>query len=156
MKGVAKLDLGIIGAFTITTIVVTGYFYYTIFIQQKALPTDKENLEKLREIAKPNELMKGIPIKRVLVNLQSNTARLRFLELELSLFPIRETEAEKLKTLIPVLQDSIINISSKMSPDELNSISGKILLEERIKRNFHEKIGEKLISKIFYTKFVVQ
>ena len=42
-----------------------------------------------------------------------------------------------------------------MEPDELNSISGKILLEENKKR-FHQSVRDQLISKIFYTKFVVQ
>ena len=73
------------------------------------------------------------------MNLPARTARLRFLELEISLFPFKEKQKAKLEALTPILKDTIIDVSSKMSPDELNSISGKILLEERIKKSFSPK-----------------
>lgn len=156
MKGVAKLDLLIISAFSIATFAITGLFYYTIHVAPKPLPKEKANLEKLKSVVRPNELVTGIPVKRILVNLPSNSGRLRFLELEISLFPLKSENKKKIEKNLPVLKDTIINVVSKMAPDELNSISGKILLEERIKRKFHSSVNEKLISKIFYTKFVVQ
>ena len=156
MKGVAKLDLLIISAFSIATFAITGLFYYTIYMAPKPLPKEKENFEKLREMKTSEELVTGIPVKRILVNLPSNTSRLRFLELEISLFPFKNDQKPKIEKKLPILKDTIINVVSKMEPDELNSISGKILLEERIKRVFHSNVDEKLISKIFYTKFVVQ
>ncbi len=156
MKGVAKIDVLIVSAFSVATLAITGFFYYTIYMAPKPLPKEKENLEKLSDITKPKELIKGIPVKRILVNLPSNTSRLRFLELEISLFPFRENQKIKIKKTLPILKDTIINVVSKMEPDELNSISGKILLEERIKKRFHQSVSEQLISKIFYTKFVVQ
>ena len=156
MKGVAKIDIMILGAYTVATLSIAGLFYYTTFMAKKTLPKEKENFAKLTEKPKNIVHMTGMPLKRILVNLPARTARLRFLELEISLFPFKEKQKAKLEALKPILKDTIIDVSSKMEPDELNSISGKILLEERIKRAFHQKIDEKLISKIFYTKFVVQ
>lgn len=156
MKGVAKIDVLIVSAFSVATLAITGLFYYTIHMAPKPLPKEKENLEKLSDLTKPKELIKGIPVKRILVNLPSSTSRLRFLELEISLFPFRENQKTKIKETLPILKDTIINVVSKMEPDELNSISGKILLEERIKKRFHQSVSQQLISKIFYTKFVVQ
>ena len=156
MKGVAKIDILIVGAFSIATIAITGLFYYTIYMAPKSLPKEKENLERLAESIKPKSLIKGIPVKRILINLPSKSSRLRFLELEINLFPFQEEQKDKINQKLPILKDTIISVVSKMAPDELNSISGKILLEERIKRKFHKSVKEKLISKIFYTKFVVQ
>ena len=120
------------------------------------LPKEKENFEKLKKLSRSNELITGVPVKRILINLPTKTARLRFLELEISLFPFESDQKDKIKEKLPIIKDTIISVVSKMQPDELNSISGKILLEERIKKLFHQKVEEKLISKIFYTKFVVQ
>jgi flagellar protein FliL len=156
MKGVAKIDILIVGAFSVATMAIAGLFYYTIYMAPKPLPKEKENLEKLAGSIKPKNLIKGIPVKRILINLPSKSSRLRFLELEINLFPFQEDQKDKISQQLPILKDTIISVVSKMAPDELNSISGKILLEERIKRNFHKSVKEKLISKIFYTKFVVQ
>ena len=94
MKDIAKIDLLIISAFSIATLAITGLFYYTIHMAPKPLPKEKENLKKLTEITTAKELVKGIPIKRILVNLPSKSSRLRFLELELSLFPFKENQKE--------------------------------------------------------------
>jgi len=156
MKGIAKIDLLIVAAFSVATIAITGFFYYTIHMAPKALPVDKENFQNLRKTITPKSISTGLPVKKILINLPSRTARLRFLELEISLFTFEENQKKDLEDKLPVLQDTIINVASKMQPEELNSISGKILLEERIKKQFHKKTNEKIISKIFYTKFVVQ
>lgn len=156
MKGIAKIDLLIVAAFVVATVAITGFFYYTINLAPRNLPSEKENLLKLSEITENRELPVGIPVEKILINLPSPTARLRFLELEISLFTFEEKQKKKLEEQLPILQDTIISVASKMDPDELNSISGKILLEERIKKQFHQITNEKLISKIFYTKFIVQ
>ena len=66
MKGVAKLDLLIISAFSIATFAITGLFYYTIHVAPKPLPKEKANLEKLKDVVRPNELVTGIPSKEFL------------------------------------------------------------------------------------------
>tara|TARA_B100000886_G_scaffold99437_1_gene65970 strand:+ start:166 stop:636 length:471 start_codon:yes stop_codon:yes gene_type:complete len=156
MKDVAKIDVLIVSAFSVATLAILGIFYYTIYIAQKPLPKEKENLKKLKSLSKSEKMITGIPIKKILINLPSRTARLRFLELEVSLFPFSESQKDLIKKQLPILKDTIIQVASKMKPNELNSISGKILLEERIKRKFHDSIDNKVISKIYYTKFVVQ
>ena len=44
----------------------------------------------------------------------------------------------------------------KMSPEELNSLSGKLLLEKRLKKKIREMTHKNFISRIFYRRFVVQ
>ena len=53
------------------------------------------------------------------------------------------------------IKDIAIEVAGQMKPSELNSISGKILLEEN-KKKVSKSYPRNLISRIYYQKFIVQ
>ena len=61
-----------------------------------------------------------------------------------------------MKVNLPVVQDRIIDITSKMGPDELNSLSGKILLEDRLKREINKTMKKPMVKNIYFASFIVQ
>ena len=55
-----------------------------------------------------------------------------------------------------IVRDSFLDIAGEMKPDELNSLTGKILLENRIKQRLNQAAGKKIVQELYFTKFVVQ
>jgi flagellar FliL protein len=43
-----------------------------------------------------------------------------------------------------------------MKASELNSITGKILLESRIKKRLNSILGAPIIKRIYFSKFIIQ
>ena len=70
-------------------------------------------------------------------------------------------DTEKLETNKYILRDEIITLAGSMYPNELNTVSGKLVFEEKIKQRFNDALAsatnkKKTIRKIYFTKFVVQ
>jgi len=81
---------------------------------------------------------------------------MRWLEVEMHLVLFEAADLELMKANLPVVQDRIIDITSKMGPDELNSLSGKILLEDRLKREINKAMKQPVVKNIFFASFIVQ
>ncbi len=113
---------------------------------------NKENKEKSAKEA----FTLPVPVDRVVINLPTKNSRLRFLELEMSIETIKESDQEKVKKYEPIIRDAAISVAGKMTPEELNSLSGKLLLEERLKKKIRETINQSIISRIYYRRFVIQ
>ena len=77
-----------------------------------------------------SELQKPpVVLDEIVVNLYSREARLRFLDTQLNLVLYNEADRELALILKPHIFDALIDISGNMSPVELNSVTGRILLE---------------------------
>ena len=50
---------------------------------------------------------------------------------------------------------AIIDITSGSDPDELNTVAGKLLLENRLKNIINKILGKKIVSEILFTTFVI-
>lgn len=156
MKGIHKFDLITSVSLTAITLAVLGFFYYSISIYTPDTFSDEKLREKALNETTENSFLLPVPIERVVINLPTSNSRLRFLELEMSIETIKEEHQEKVKNLKPIIIDAAINIAGSMSPEELNSLSGKLLLEERLKRKIRQKTKQSIISRIFYSRFVIQ
>ncbi|MEC8623527.1 MAG: flagellar basal body-associated FliL family protein, partial [Bdellovibrionota bacterium] len=55
-----------------------------------------------------------------------------------------------------IVRDTFLDIAGEMSPEELNSLTGKLLLESRIKNRLNKDMGSKIVQELYFTKFVVQ
>jgi len=123
----------------------------------KPLPTDQAGEEKaMADSAAVNNQVTPVMFKKMVVNIHTVGTRLRYLEAEIGLLPFEESQKEGLKKVEYMLQDALIEIAGKMDPDELSSVTGKILLEGRLKKHLNEKIGAVVIKQIYFTKFIVQ
>lgn len=156
MTGNKTIDTAIAGLAILVTLGTLGSFVYTEMIYKKPLPSESLNRDLLNQEPKKDLLIEPFKLKPITINLRSPTRRLRFLEIEVHLVPFKEEYKEKLSQVESYLYDAIIDIAGAMEPDELNSISGKILLEERIKKRIQSRFNKEIVKEIFFSKFVVQ
>jgi flagellar FliL protein len=61
-----------------------------------------------------------------------------------------------MKTNVSVVLDRLIVISSKMGADELNTLTGKILLEDRLRKDINTIFGKPVVKSIFFSRYTVQ
>ena len=156
MAGSKLLDTVLVGLMLLASTVTLSIFSYIHFIHQKPVPNDAEELEMLkgdvRRIVDGNAYQLG----KLTINLPSSNSRLRFLDVNIYLVPFHEDDIKLFEDHKPVVQDRIIDIAGSIEASELNSISGKILLESRIKKNLNALLGKTAVKKIYFTRFVVQ
>jgi flagellar protein FliL len=160
MTGKKLIDMILLGVMLLATLAVAGLFYYTEKVYKK--PPIDENAEKA---ALMNEVdAKALPtffkVDKMTISLtpknEAVNARMRWLEIELHFVVFEPQDAEVMKANIAMVQDRIIDISSKMGPEELNSISGKILLEDRLKRDINKALHKPTVKSIYFASFIVQ
>ena len=124
----------------------------------KPAPTDQAmEAEALKNDALANTQMKPVPIKKFVVNLHSGGSRLRYLDLEMNVLTFSESQKEIVKANEHVFKDVVIEIASHLEPDDLDSVTGKILLENKIKKRVNAKLGNPpVVKQIYFSGFVVQ
>lgn len=130
------------------------YFAHNII---KPEPTDQAaEAESLKTEALAQSQIQPVPIKKFVVNLHSGSSRLRYLDLEMNILPFHEDQKELIKTSEHIFKDIIIDIASKLGPEDLDTVTGKILLENKIKKQVNAKFGQPVVKQIFFSGFVVQ
>jgi flagellar FliL protein len=124
----------------------------------KPKPTDQAaEAEALKNDAIAITQLQPVPIKKFVVNLYSKSSRLRYLDLEMNILTFREDQKEIIKANEHIFKDIVIEIASHLEPDDLDSVTGKILLENKIKKQVNAKLGDPpVIKQIFFSGFVVQ
>ena len=93
---------------------------------------------------------------KLVINLPSRSGRLRFLAINTHLILYEKKMLPSVEKKKERILDTIINETGKLMPGELNSISGKIILEHRLKKNLNTLFQKKLIKDIHFSQFVVQ
>lgn len=97
-----------------------------------------------------------VKFDEIVINLYSKQTRLRFISIKMSIETFNSKQVEKLKGLKSIVNDSLIDIVSNMSPDEVNTITGKLLLESRLKKRVNKTLGTSIIRRVYFSKFIVQ
>lgn len=160
MTGKKILDMILLGLMLLSTFAVTGLFYYTEKVYKR--PPINEEMEKaaLMSSVETKSLPTFFKVDKLTISLTPHTAatnaRMRWLELEVHLVLFESGDLEFVKRNLPVVQDRIIDVSSKMGPEELNTLSGKILLEDRLRREVNKALGTVVVKNIFFASYIVQ
>lgn len=160
MTGKKLFDMILLGVMALTTLVVIGLFYYTEKMYKR--PPIDETLEKEAFLSESDS--KTLPaffkLEKMTVSLvprdPTGSQRMRYIELEVHLVMFKSEDAGLIKTYLPIVQDRIITIASKMGADELNSLTGKILLEDRLKKEINKSLGKPVVKSIFFSSYIVQ
>jgi flagellar FliL protein len=156
MTGNSLIDKILLGANGAVVLLAAGLVFYS-HNNIKPPPTDISGEEKsLLDTAIADSQIKPHAMKQMTVNLYSEGTRLRFLNAEMNLVPFKQDDIETLKSNEHIVKNELITIAATMTPDELGSITGKILLESRLKKAVNQKLNQPLIKSIFFTKFLVQ
>ncbi len=156
MTGNKSIDKIILLLTLAASITAAGVFIYTEMIYKRPLPNNEAELAKLKDETKNNFLPESFKLDKIIVNLPSNTTRLRFLDAEIHLVIFDKNDSAILEENKAKINDVIIEVASSMEPDELNSISGKLIFENRVKSRINGFLSKIIIKELFYTKFVVQ
>ncbi len=131
-------------------------FYSHNMIKPEPTNQDAET-QKLKDEAIAQTQVLPVPIKKFVVNLHSRSSRLRYLDIEMNVLTFSDDQKEIVKANEHIFKDSVIEIASHLDPDDLDSVTGKILLENKIKKRVNEKLGEPpVIKQIYFSGFVVQ
>lgn len=146
----------------ILTLLITGaalgVFIYTEMIYQRPPVSDSVEKEKMMKDIAASEAVDAVPLGKITLNIQADrpSSRLRFLDVEASLVPFTTSGATKIEENKKQITDSFIDVASRMSPEELGSISGRILLESRLKKRIEDITGPQTIKEVLFTSFVIQ
>lgn len=133
-----------------------GLVYYSHkMIKRQPTDQDGELQTMLKEATNATQIA-PVKLKKLTINLYSMQTRLRYLDIELNVLPFSEIDKEMIKNKEDVIADTLIQIAGNMSPKELNSVSGKILLESRIREQVNQSLNKKLIKEIYFSRFVIQ
>jgi flagellar FliL protein len=121
-------------------------------------PTDQAaEAESLKTNALASVQIKPVPIKKFVVNLHSGSSRLRYLDLEMNVLTFKENQKQIIKENEHIFKDIVIEIASHLGPEDLDSITGKILIENKIKKQVNAKLGDPpVVKQIYFSGFVVQ
>ncbi|MCM2351533.1 MAG: flagellar basal body-associated FliL family protein [Bacteriovoracaceae bacterium] len=124
----------------------------------KPEPIDQSaEAQALKDQAVSSSQIQPVPIKKFVVNLHSRGTRLRYLDIEMNVLPFSEDQKELIKSNEHVFKDVVIEIASQLEPDDLDSVTGKILLENKIKKQVNAELGDSpVIKQIYFSGFVVQ
>ena len=160
MTGKKLIDTILLALMVLATLGVVGLFYYTEKVYKK--PPIDENAEKAALMTAVDA--KAIPtffkVDKMTISLlpksEAVNARMRWLDVEMHMVVFEKEDVDVMKAYLAVVQDRIIVIASKMGPDELDSISGKILLEDRLKREINKALKKPVVKNIYFPHFIVQ
>jgi len=156
MTGNKTIDTALVGLLTLASLATLGVFIYTEMVFKKPLPEDKVELKELKKDTETAVAPEIFKLDKLIINLNSQGSRLRFLEVEIHLVPFKSNALETFDSKKAFVIDAIIDIASNMAPEELNTVAGKVLFEERIRRRLNDFFGKPLVKEIFFSRFVVQ
>jgi flagellar protein FliL len=133
-----------------------GIFVYTEMLYERPLPSEIAERKELIEASKKRVFPDIYKMDKMVINLLGRNKRLRYLDLQVHLVPFKSEQVEKFESSKSFIHDAIIDLVSHMEPEELNSVAGKILLEERIKRRLNDNYRKPTVKQIFFSNFVIQ
>tara|TARA_B100000676_G_C17786951_1_gene684947 strand:- start:110 stop:580 length:471 start_codon:yes stop_codon:yes gene_type:complete len=156
MTGKKMIDLIILGVSLLATLAALGVIVYKTIIFKRPLPNSEAEKAKLLASGQTFKPINSYKMKRVIVNLPSRSKKLRFLEITTEIVPFKDDQVAEIEKNKHIVRDTFLDIAGEMSPEELNSLTGKLLLESRIKNRLNKEMGSKIIQELYFTKFVVQ
>jgi flagellar protein FliL len=120
-------------------------------------PTDQAaEAESLKTQVLNAGQIRPVPIKKFVVNLHSQGTRLRYLDLEMNILTFHEDQKQLIKNQEHLFKDVVIEVASRFEPQDLDSLTGKIEFENKVKKQVNAKLGQPVVKKIFFSGFVVQ
>jgi flagellar FliL protein len=134
-----------------------GLVYYSHAIIKPEATNQAAEEASLKSNAMEQSQITAVPMKKFVVNLHSRGTRLRYLDVEMNILPFHNDQKELIKAHEYVIKDVLIEIASQLAPEDLDTLSGKILLENKIKKQVNAKLGPiPVIKQIYFSGFVVQ
>lgn len=133
-----------------------GLVYYSHFMIKPEPTNQAVEEENLKKEASEKSKIEPVPIKKFVVNLHSGSSRLRFLDLEMNVLTFHADQKELVKSSEHIFKDIVIQVAAQMEASDLDSMTGKITFESRVKKAVNEKLGQPVVKQIYFSTFVIQ
>lgn len=156
MTGNKMIDTVLTALLLAATLGALGSFVYTQKIYERPLPNNEAEEKKLIENVKKSTFVESFELGKLIINLKGRTTKLRFLEVECHFRPFKDSYVELLSNNKSYINDTVIDVAGSFTPSELNSVSGKILLEERLKTRLNSYFNKSIVKEVYFSRFVVQ
>jgi len=131
-----------------------GYFGWNMFKKE-----NKEDTETSESTDQNKEEEAGItlPLDSFIVNLADKTGLgKRYLKVKITLQLGKEEHGEIIGKNTPQLRDTILLLLSSQSSRDIRTMEGKLELKHAILSRVNQILGEGIVSRIYFTEFVVQ
>ena len=138
------------------SLVAVLLFVYTQIIYEPPLPDNELEKMELKKDSRSEVVTKSFKVDKLIVNLPSHRKRLRFLAITTHLVPFKENEIKEIKKKETLIKNVIIEQTSKFQANELNTISGKVILEDRLRKALNALFSKETIKDIYFSLFTVQ
>jgi len=97
------------------------------------------------------------PLESFIVNLMDNSGTgKKYLKITMELEVVGEAEKKKVENYKTQLKDTILMLLSSRSFEEINTVEGKMDLKQTLLARINQALGENVVSRIYFTEFVVQ
>ena len=157
-KGGSKVLLIVIVVLLLLLLIIGGAVAY--FLLSNNDQQDNPDQPKQEQVVKKKksdltEIGPIYPLDQFIVNLMSNNSE-RYLKCKISLeldAPELQQEVDK---KLPAVRDTIIQILSSKTVEEIQTAKGKEKLKEEIKRKLNEMFTTGEIRHVYFTEFVIQ
>lgn len=156
MTGKKLIDTILVGLMLLASAATVGVFVYTEYLYERPLPDPAAEREKMHAQAKEQLFPNSYKLDKLTINLPSRSSRLRFLDMQAYLVPFNSEATEAFDKNKAAIQDIVISITSAMDAEELGTVSGKILLEARIKKQVNAIFPKPFVKTVQFTDFVIQ
>ena len=133
-----------------------GLVYYAHNIIKPEPTNQAAEAESLKTNAAELAQVQALPMKKFVVNLHSRESRLRYLDVEMNILPFHNDQKELIKANEYILKDILIETASHLAPEDLDTLSGKILFENKLKKQINAKLGQPVVKQIYFSGFIVQ
>lgn len=141
----------------VVVLAAAGIVYYSHNMIKPEPTNQAAEVEALKNEAQGMTQIQPVAIKKFVVNLHSKNSRLRYLDIEMNVLPFREDQKDTIKANEHIFKDVVIEIAAQYSPEDLDSLTGKILLEKKIKDRVNARLGEvPVVKQIYFSGYVVQ
>lgn len=156
MTGKKIIDTILVGLMLLVTFGTIGVFVYTQYFYERPLPDPETERLKMQAEAKAQLFPNSYKLDKMVINLPTRSSRLRFLDMQAYLVPFNSEATEIFDKNKAAIQDVIIDIASAMQPEELGTVTGKILFEKRIKERVNGLFQKPVVKSVQFTDFVIQ
>jgi flagellar basal body-associated protein FliL len=95
-------------------------------------------------------------LPKVQTNIEQQNSRLIQAEMTVVLEPEKDTTVEELKTMESKIIDLIISTVSQSTFEQLDNVSSKIILAEKIKLGTNEIMKKRSVKNVLFSTFSVQ
>jgi flagellar FliL protein len=135
-----------------------GYFGWTLLAKKGANEnSDKTKTSEAASKNKTEEVRIVFPLESFIVNLMDNSGSgKKYLKATIELEVLGEAEKKKLEGSKSQIKDTILMLLSSRSFEEISTVEGKIGLKQALLTQINQMIGENIVSRIYFTEFVVQ